>query len=1108
MMENLEEKKIGTSVESFQKFLDSQKELFHGQIDQLQRIVVTQCQLTGVNPLSQEMAAGAMSIKIGKRPRDLLNPKAIKYMQSVFSMKDAISKKESREISAQFGITVTQVRDFFNSQRTRVRKLVRLSREKAARANVHIESHDGAPTSSDPMMPIDLAPLISLHPDPVPLNFAGSCSAPLSSVSSNPAPVNYISSNPAPLNAVCSNLIPTNTVESNPAPLNVLNSNQSPLNSIGSNPAAVNYVAPNPAPLNFAGPSNLEEAPSCSTQDDILSGLDDADKFFVENIFSLLRKEETFSGQEMLMERILQIQNPQVLNWFLTKGGVMILATWLGQAADEEQTSMLLVTLKVLCHLPLHKAVPEHMSAILQSVNGLRFYRTSDISNRARVLLSRWSKMFARAQAMKKPNGIQSSMDAQEMILKQSIDEIMGNDSWQHNDALALSESSENIRKMEPSQTLKLLPSSTDDSSRKHVLGASSSYNRERRKVQLVEQPGQKAGGRSPLATKAVPASQGRPMSTDDIQKAKMRALFMQSKYGKTGSSSNGINGVKTVLTRPLSTPSNVSLASKVPFLPKIEENKKSVVASLNILSKQEASLNVLSKQEAPLNVLSKQEAPLNISSKQEALLNISSKQEALLNISSKQEALLNISSKQEALIVTKHKLDLKEPLGDLCKRVRIPWKRPPEIKLDDVWRVGIGENSKEVDVQKNRNRREIETIYRTVHEIPSNPKAPWDLEMDYDDTLTPDIPIEQPPDAEIAESQASPHEPIVKTAVTSVPVLPQINAAIPDLELLAVLLKNPELVFALTSGHAGNIAPQDTVKLLDMIKRSGGGLADSVNGHSGKVDMDEVSLPSPTPPTNPGTAGWRHEPVKNPFSQQNSRGKKVAYTDATIPTTIPSIQPQNLDNAIRISQQHAIVHENAQSSSVMFSSHHNISTNSSILQMQTKNFATSNQRMRVETENYVKTVQPLPYAVNTADRRVSIAPTQSHHQTHLIPETTHLHSSRQSGNTGSMPESWRNSRVSNSASQVNYQTNYEFRGAVQPQVRERNGYNTSNDGFESWSPENSPSRSPQYMSGRNYQGPRTTNPGRNYNSDNRGGPRNYNSGHQDQTRNSNKRWR
>ena len=54
-----------------------------------------------------------MSLLAGKRPRDLLNPKAVKYMQSVFSIKDAVSKKECREISALFGVTVTQVSILF-----------------------------------------------------------------------------------------------------------------------------------------------------------------------------------------------------------------------------------------------------------------------------------------------------------------------------------------------------------------------------------------------------------------------------------------------------------------------------------------------------------------------------------------------------------------------------------------------------------------------------------------------------------------------------------------------------------------------------------------------------------------------------------------------------------------------------------------------------------------------------------------------------------------------------------------------------------------------------------------------------------------------------------
>lgn len=46
---------IGSSMDSFQKAIDSQKNIFYTQIDQLRNIVVTQCKLTGVNPLSQEM---------------------------------------------------------------------------------------------------------------------------------------------------------------------------------------------------------------------------------------------------------------------------------------------------------------------------------------------------------------------------------------------------------------------------------------------------------------------------------------------------------------------------------------------------------------------------------------------------------------------------------------------------------------------------------------------------------------------------------------------------------------------------------------------------------------------------------------------------------------------------------------------------------------------------------------------------------------------------------------------------------------------------------------------------------------------------------------------
>ena len=117
------------------------------------------------------------------------------------------------------------MRDFFTSQRSRVRRHVQLSREKALRSSSCEESHDGL-INSDPMRPI------------------------------------------------------------------------------------------NAAPLNTAVPTNTEEA-SCSTQEAALSDLDDLDKQFVDNIFSLMKKEETFSGQEKLMEWILTIQNSSVLLWYM-----------------------------------------------------------------------------------------------------------------------------------------------------------------------------------------------------------------------------------------------------------------------------------------------------------------------------------------------------------------------------------------------------------------------------------------------------------------------------------------------------------------------------------------------------------------------------------------------------------------------------------------------------------------------------------------------------------------------------------------------------------------------------------------------------------------------
>ncbi|KVI12514.1 Homeodomain-containing protein [Cynara cardunculus var. scolymus] len=716
---------------SYEGLLESQKELLSKQIYELQNIVSKQCKLTGVNPLSQEMAAGALSIKIGKRPRDLLNPKAIKYMQSIFSVKDEISKKEIRAISALFGLTATQVRDFFTGQRSRIRRFIRLSREKAIQSAEDVQEQDG---------------------------------------------------------------------------------------SLSSNLDAQNH----PVPLNSMGPPSIE-APSCSTQDEVLPDTDDSDKYFIDNIFSLLRKEETFSGQVKLMEWILQIKNASVLYWFLTNGGVMILATWLSQAAIEEQTTVLHTILRVLCHLPLHKSLPAHMSAILQSVNKLRFYRGPDISNRAKSLLSRWSKMFARSQAMRRPNANISP-----------------------GAPYLLQENSENSRNLGSSQSIKLLTAPSDESNIKLLRDT-----RERRKVQLVEQPGQKTAGRGPQVTRVVSTTQGRPLSADDIQKAKMRAQFMRSKYGESYVNPR----VKTEVSRAASTSQAAMTppsSKAAPIHPKVEEPATSTSGMTQSAAKSDFQ-------------------PKAEEHKKPAIL-------------------ASADEVREATVFGKGNMELEEPVWKKCKRFQISW-------IDKEWSVCSGENSKEVDVQNNRIKREKEVFYERVLEIPSNPKEPWDLEMDYDDSLTPEIPTEQLPDDD--------DDNMVSERVGMTPTQMNIDSDVasgyaagtstnggdnnnrsmpePDLELLAVLLKNPEIVFALTAGQGGNLNGEQMVKLLDAIKANaarGGSIGSLVNGLVEKKAEEkvEVSLPSPTPSSNPVTSGWRPESAKNQFSRQSMTVNGEAY--------------------------------------------------------------------------------------------------------------------------------------------------------------------------------------------------------------------------------------
>ncbi|KAG8054046.1 hypothetical protein GUJ93_ZPchr0001g29701 [Zizania palustris] len=759
----------GAYADSIPGMVAAQQEMLHAQVDQLQRLVVAQCRLTGVNPLAQEMAAGALSIKIGKKPRDLLNPKAVNSMQSLFAVKDTIGKKESREISAFCGVTVTQVREFFASQRTRVRKFVRLSQEKALR----IES--------------------SKAPDNV-------CS-----ISTEQTPVN--------IEAHTQVIDPLRTLE----PLEVQQ-------------CSLQYVEVTQISLQLPDVQQIcaiPITPTCVTQPT------DANTN-PSSIQKDTKQEEVAPGVK-LMEWILQINNATVLSWFLTMGGLTIMSTWLGEATTEEQTTVILVIFKVLLHLPLHKALPVHMSTVLQTINRLRFYRTQDISSKARNLLSRLSKVLVRSQALKKPQ--------KDLICKQRISEILHDKSWKSElgiteEILALTEDASENRMPEPRKT-QLLLTAADESNKKSSLQTKS---KQRRKVLLVEHPNRKAAVKNLNPARSTSTNNSRPLSADDIQKAKMRAMFMQEKYGKVD-------------------PSKVT---DKPHTPEIQKPSGLVDSNAPIVPR------------SPLTSTIKQPVYPSTSTSKQSTLPLPDKPE--LPVISK----LNVTSQENFI----EKLDSK----------RVLWQIPPDVWIDPAWSLGAGENSKEFDVQTQRNRRDKETFYASLKDIPSNPKDPWDVEMDFDDSLTPEIPIDQPPDADAMEADSvgtSPPNIGVSVADKHVGSTSSISPAVaagvngttsePDLELLAVLLKNPQLVFALTSNQGGTLPSEQTVALLDMLKQTGLGLSELVNslGNSSGVQKEPepgpevipVSLPSPTPPNDLAARDvWRSEfpaQVRPPNLQQ-----------------------------------------------------------------------------------------------------------------------------------------------------------------------------------------------------------------------------------------------
>ncbi|KAJ0085074.1 hypothetical protein Patl1_09277 [Pistacia atlantica] len=119
-----------------------------------------------------------------------------------------------------------------------------------------------------------------------------------------------------------------------------------------------------------------------------------------------------------------------------------------------------------------------------------------------------------------------------------------------------------------------------------------------------------------------------------------------------------------------------------------------------------------------------------------------------------------------------------------------IKWRCPPRFRLDLNWQVVAGDESKEVEIQNQREMRVLEAVYPRPSAIPPNPSVSVDIECaDYNDQQTPLIPITPIEDEEAAaDTPSGSVAPFNVSMSSQPPLLPPGIPAPPPGNILGVL--------------------------------------------------------------------------------------------------------------------------------------------------------------------------------------------------------------------------------------------------------------------------------------------------------------------------------
>ncbi|XP_076885668.1 zinc finger CCCH domain-containing protein 6-like [Bidens hawaiensis] len=210
-----------------------------------------------------------------------------------------------------------------------------------------------------------------------------------------------------------------------------------------------------------------------------------------------------------------------------------------------------------------------------------------------------------------------------------------------------------------------------------------------------------------------------------------------------------------------------------------------------------------------------------------------------------------------------------------------IQWKCPTRFILDSTWQVAAGEESKELEVETQREMRVLEAVYPQPSAVPPNPASTMgNDESYYNDQHTPIIPITPIEDEDTAPPDTSSSTNGMQPAVV-----------VPGVEL-DVVAAYSALNAAMSGTASGNLIDQSLlIKLL-----SDPGLIEKlVSTHAPSASSQQISQPPPVPPTLPPPISLPDPPLPAhtrpthlPFSTPSSSGTHYPPPSRVGPIPIP----------------------------------------------------------------------------------------------------------------------------------------------------------------------------------------------------------------------------